>query len=140
MLFDCVFTAVALAVHAEPDGNTQTPLACAKLEAVLALAPSAPRLSLSAAPAVRAPEISTLSSFSWSSPPFSGISTKPTVVGNVDGSVAVLAMKACPLTVCAGGMPHSSVCTKSTSAIAFDTITSTRWFPTRFGWRSDTKT
>ena len=62
--------------------------------------------------------------------------TKPTVVGSDDGSVAALTMKACPLSVCSGGMRHNSVCGKSTSATPFEMITSSGWFPATNGWRS----
>ena len=98
-LLDSDFTSVALIPHPAPEGSRQTPDACAKLEAVSPPVVSAPLLSLCEAPALTAPEMLTLSRSCRSSPPFGGISTKPSVVGSDDGFVAALATKACPLTV-----------------------------------------
>src|SRR5437867_1709375 len=93
------FTNVALIPHPAAEGSRQTPDAWAKLEAVSPPVVSAPLLSLCEAPALTAPEILRLSRYWRSSPPFGGISTKPSVVGSDDGSVAALATKAWPLTV-----------------------------------------
>src|SRR3989454_8863837 len=135
-LLELDFTSVALIPHPVCDDRRHTPEARAKLAAELVSVVSVPLLSLCEAPAATAPEICTCSRLWLSSPPLGGMLTKPTVVGTSDGSVAALATNACPLTVWLGGMAQSSVCGKSVSATALETITSSGWFPGTRGRKS----